>query len=160
MTPTLGIDPGASGGLALLGDGQARAFKLPETERDTVDLLRSLIVPGLHAYIERVSSSPQMGVRSAFTFGHGVGGLRMALIALGIPFESVTPQKWQKAMGCLTGGDKNVSKRRAQELYPALRITHATADALLIATYGLRLAGHRLPSEIPAPESEIPALTP
>jgi hypothetical protein len=38
----------------------------------------------------------------------------------------------------MTKGDKNVSKRRAQELYPQLKITHSTADALLIATYGTR----------------------
>jgi hypothetical protein len=62
----------------------------------------------------------------------------MALTAAGIPFERVRPQKWQQAMGCMTKGDKNVSKRRAQELYPQLKITHATADALLIATYGTR----------------------
>jgi hypothetical protein len=60
----------------------------------------------------------------------------MALTAAGIPFERVTPQKWQKAMGCMTKGDKNVSKRRAQELFPQLKITHAIADALLIAEYG------------------------
>jgi hypothetical protein len=42
-------------------------------------------------------------------------------------------------MRCLTKGDKNVSKARAQELFPALKITHATADALLIAEYGRRL---------------------
>jgi hypothetical protein len=37
-----------------------------------------------------------------------------------------------------TKGDKNVSKRRAQELFPQLKVTHATADALLIAEYGRR----------------------
>jgi hypothetical protein len=42
-------------------------------------------------------------------------------------------------MQCLTGGDKNISKRRAQELFPSLKITHAVADALLIAEYGRRL---------------------
>ena len=79
-----------------------------------------------------------MGVKSAFTFGQGFGHIEMALTAAGIPFERVSPQKWQKAMGCLTKGDKNVSKRRAQELFPHLKVTHATADALLIAAYGRR----------------------
>jgi len=41
-------------------------------------------------------------------------------------------------MGCLTKGDKNVSKRRAQELFPALKVTHAIADALLIAEFARR----------------------
>jgi len=38
----------------------------------------------------------------------------------------------------MTGGDKNVSKRRAQELFPEIKITHAIADALLIAEYARR----------------------
>jgi hypothetical protein len=38
----------------------------------------------------------------------------------------------------MTKGDKNVSKRKAQELFPQLKITHATADALLLAEFGRR----------------------
>jgi hypothetical protein len=62
----------------------------------------------------------------------------MALTAAGIPFERVRPQAWQKAMGCMSKGDKNITKRKAQELFPQIKVTHATADALLIATYGTR----------------------
>jgi Holliday junction resolvasome RuvABC endonuclease subunit len=77
-----------------------------------------------------------MGVVSAFSFGNGFGHLEMALTAAGIPFTRVRPQVWQKALGCLTKGDKNVTKRKAQELFPSIKATHATADALLIAQYG------------------------
>ena len=80
-----------------------------------------------------------MGSTSAFSFGRGVGNLEMALTAAGIPFERVTPQKWQKALGCMTKGDKNVSKRKAQELFPQMKCTHATSDALLIMEYGRRM---------------------
>jgi Holliday junction resolvasome RuvABC endonuclease subunit len=90
------------------------------------------------AYLEQVHSSPQMGVKSAFTFGNGFGHLEMALTAAGIPFERVRPQVWQKAMGCMTKGDKNVSKKRSQELFPQIKVTHAIADALLIASYGAK----------------------
>ena len=62
----------------------------------------------------------------------------MALTAAGISFERIRPQVWQKSLGCMTGGDKNITKRRAQELFPQLKITHATADALLIAYYGTK----------------------
>ena len=79
-----------------------------------------------------------MGVKSAFTFGNGFGHLEMALTAAAIPFERVRPQVWQKATGCMTKGDKNVSKRRAQELFPSIKVTHAIADALLIASYGAK----------------------
>jgi len=81
---------------------------------------------------------PGQGVASSFKFGQGYGSLEMALTAAGIPFERVTPQKWQKALGCLTKGQKNVSKRKAQELFPTMKVTHATADALLIAEWGRR----------------------
>lgn len=143
---TIGIDPGKSGGIAWITDGKPCVEKMPETLQDLWELVADITggfesfreSNGLQfrAYIEAVHSSPQMGVKSAFTFGNGFGHLEMALTAAGIPFERVRPQAWQKAMGCMTGGDKNVSKRRAQELFPSMKITHATADALLIAQYG------------------------
>lgn len=144
MIPDLyiGIDPGKGGGLAFLG-AHVEVVKMPETERDILDCLvtaKAGVIgrSQVKAYLELVRSSPQMGVVSAFTFGLGYGFLRMALIACGIPFDSVTPQKWQKALGCRSGGDKNVTKRRAQELFPDIKVTHAIADALLIAEYGRR----------------------
>jgi hypothetical protein len=75
-----------------------------------------------------------------FKFGMGYGFIQGALMTLGARIELVAPQAWQKAMGCLTKGDKNVSKRRAQELFPTLKVTHATADALLIAEFNRRTA--------------------
>jgi hypothetical protein len=39
----------------------------------------------------------------------------------------------------MSKGDKNVTKRRAQQLFPQLKVTHAIADALLIAEYGRRV---------------------
>ena len=136
----IGIDPGLSGGVAFVPDsGTPWAHKMPETDRDLIDLLRdSINLFDARAVIELVHSSPQMGVKSAFTFGEGYGRLQMALTALGVPYERVRPVVWQKAMGCLTKGDKNVSKRRAQELFPAIKVTHAIADALLIGEYARR----------------------
>ena len=143
----LGIDPGKNGAIAWINDGKPCVEKMPETLQDLWDLIRDIsqVWPygpkssgESRAYIEQVHSSPQMGVKSAFAFGQGFGHLEMALTAAGIPFERVSPQKWQKALGCSTGGDKNVSKRKAQELFPAMKCTHATSDALLIAEYGRR----------------------
>jgi len=142
----IGIDPGVSGGIACVTDaGNALAVKMPATDRDVLDAIKAFVrtatVAGdtAKAVLERVSSSPQMGVVSAFTFGRGVGALRMALTAAKVPFDEVTPQKWQKATGCLTGGDKNISKRRAQQLFPSITVTHAIADALLLAEYCRRV---------------------
>ena len=138
----IGIDPGANGGIAWITDGKACVEKMPDTLQDLWELVVSISLEagtggmGIRAYIEAVSSSPQMGVVSSFSFGRGYGNLEMALTAAGIPFERVRPQVWQKALGCMTKGDKNVSKSKAQELFPDRKITHATADALLIAYYG------------------------
>ena len=135
----IGIDPGQSGGIAYIdSDGCATAWKMPDTERDVYELLRTMDRAGATAWIEKVGPMPKQGVSSTWKFGQHYGSLRMALIATEIPFEGVAPGVWQRSLGCLTHGDKNISKRRAQELYPTLKITHATADALLIATYGRR----------------------
>lgn len=141
---TIGVDPGANGGIAWITDGKACVEKMPDTLQDLWELVVSISLEagtggtGIKAYLEAVSSSPQMGVVSSFSFGRGYGNLEMALTAAGIPFERVRPQVWQKALGCMTKGDKNVSKRKAQELFPDRKITHATADALLIAHYGTK----------------------
>lgn len=152
MKIIIGLDPGASGGIAWITDGKPCVEKMPETLQDLWDLLcdikqgagqnpsirLSVAVEGCKAYLEQVHSMPGQGVASSFKFGQGYGALEMALTAAGIPFERVSPQKWQKALGCLTKGNKNVSKRKAQELFPQMKVTHATADALLIAEYGRR----------------------
>lgn len=138
----IGIDPGKSGGIGFVPEaGQAWSIKMPETDSDILDALQPSSDFDAFAVLEKVHCSPQQGVVSVWTFGVGYGALGMALLACKIPFNRVTPQAWQKAMSCLTGGDKNVSKRRAQELFPYLKITHANADALLIAEYARRNAG-------------------
>ena len=143
----LGIDPGLAGGIAHIGhDEQPHAQKMFDTMADIIDYVWGEQARGVWgtfgqrvAYIEKVASSPQMGVKSAFTFGKGYGSLLMALTAAGIPFTEVAPGVWQRKMGCLSHGDKNVTKNRAQQLFPSLKVTHAIADALLIAEYGRRM---------------------
>ena len=143
---TIGIDVGASGAIAWIDErGKSCVEKMPDTLQDLWELVESIAeiksnwgATPCKAYIEQVSSSPQMGVVSAFSFGRGYGNLEMALTAAGIPFERVRPQVWQKAMGCMTKGNKNISKAKAQELYPDKKVIHATADALLIALYGAK----------------------
>tara|TARA_Y100000361_G_scaffold35863_1_gene30292 strand:+ start:1162 stop:1608 length:447 start_codon:yes stop_codon:yes gene_type:complete len=131
----LGIDVGKSGGIAIVSEESYDAWKIPESERDLWDLLKECKPSIKFGMIERVHSSPQMGVRSAFSFGRSYGFLRGMLIALEIPFDEVSPVKWMTKLSCRTKGDKNVTKRKAQQLFPDLKITHAIADALLIAEY-------------------------
>lgn len=151
----LGIDPGASGCIAAINGGDSSDFtqldypcycRMTETEVDVSIWLRTLIETEgaeLFAFIERVHSMPKQGVSSSFKFGQSYGFLRGLIVGHGIPFEEVTPQRWQKEIGCLTKGDKNVSKAKAQQLFPAEKIVHANADALLIAEYGRRTVNQR-----------------
>lgn len=133
----LGIDPGVCGGVAVIASTSTvlSSFKFKDaTEADIAEVFRQYD-DATFAMIERVSSSPQMGVVSAFTFGRSYGFLRGMLIAHGIAFEEVSPVKWQTAMGCRTGGNKNISKAKAQQLFPGVKVTHANADALLLAEH-------------------------
>lgn len=147
----VGIDPGASGGIAILMvNGHPWEWhKMPDTSADLAELLArcNLSHERIVVYVESVHSSPQMGVSSAFKLGRNVGVIEGVLTALGLRIEYVSPQKWQKEMGCLAkgrtlaGGDrekKNANKAAAQRLFPGIKITHAIADALLIAEYGRR----------------------
>lgn len=140
----VGFDPGASGGAAFLNAtfGTMCAYKFDGmTERDIWELLREYrdMNGGIHlANLEQVNAMPKQGVSSTFKFGTSYGFLRGLLAASGIAYEMVTPQKWQKAIGCMTKGDKNVSKAKAQQLFPSVKVTHAIADAMLIAEYARR----------------------
>jgi len=130
----LGVDPGKGGGMALLdAAGEfVLAKKMPESVVELLGFFQR-VAPGATALLEFVHASPQMGVRSAFTFGHGVGRLEAAIVAAGIPYSEIAPAKWQKIMGCRTGGDKNVTKEYAAKRWPLVKVTHAIADALILA---------------------------
>ena len=138
----IGIDPGKSGAIAFIdgATGDAWAIKAKETMHDLCEAVREAVGgQSCTATIEKVHSSPQMGVKSAFSFGQSYGQLEMLLCALGVRYEHVSPAKWQGDMKCRTGGDKNITKAAAQRLFPAVKITHANADALLLAEYCRRI---------------------
>jgi len=133
----IGIDPGASGAIAVVfGSGNVCWIKNDSTEHELANWIRELVLSHeLAAVIEQVNAMPKQGVSSTFKFGKSFGFLIGILTALQVPYESYRPQVWQKHMRCLTKGDKNVSKAAAQRLWPSTKITHANADALLIAEF-------------------------
>lgn len=141
----IGIDPGTNGGIAVLDDSGAVIFlrKMPETPQDLIDALRRFSDDSC-CTLEKVGGMPGNGGMAMFNFGKGYGHLEMALLALKIPTETVTPQKWEKTyqLGASRGVKKtewkNRLKAKAQQLFPGERITLAVCDALLIAEYGRR----------------------
>lgn len=135
----MGIDPGKTGGISIVYDvGDAEVHKMPATIPDVVDLIISLKHKASICVLEKVHAMPKQGVTSVFTFGTGFGVLQAALAAAKIPVMLVSPAKWQMALGCKSGGKKNVTKAAAQRLFPDIKMTHALADALLIGEYGRR----------------------
>lgn len=149
----LGIDPGQNGGIVLLDErGRvARAEKMPATEADIWNAIPDGMEHDVTAMLEKVHSMPGQGVASTFKFGMGYGGLRMALIASSVPFDDVTPQKWQKALGIVPRKPsesktafKNRLKSRSQILFPREKVTLSVCDALLIAHYCYCLCSERV----------------
>jgi len=157
----VGIDPGLSGGIAAISERGSvlRVRRMPKTDGELLaifkqlDDLASFDDGGVFAMLEHVHSTPQMGVASSFTFGVGFGKLLMCLEAVQMPYELVAPIRWQNVIQCRTPRevraelghkDKNINKRKAQELFPREEVTHAIADALLLAEYCRRVRGGKL----------------
>lgn len=132
-----GLDPGKSGAVTFINEAgnEVVRFGFGATEADTAAVFRSFAPCVRMAYLEKVASMPGQGVVSMFTFGQSYGFLRGLLTAFEIPYEEVRPLKWQSFMGCTSGGDKNVTKQRAQQLWPHLKWTHALSDSALIAEF-------------------------
>jgi hypothetical protein len=138
----LGLDPGSSSGaLSAINNGRLISVNMPETDKDLLDLLKSLVFSDdgkCFGILESVSAFPGQGVTSCFHFGENFGKLQMALLAAEVPFERIRPVQWQKSLGCLTGGDKAITLRKAQELFPSDKITKRRADSVLLAVYAQR----------------------
>jgi len=149
----LGFDPGGSGGFAIVNHDGAfvHAQKFGDlTERDIWNAVKEFTLGNDIGLVmcEAVHSMPKQGVASSFKFGASYGFLRGILVASGVRYEFVSPQKWQTKLGCRTGGDKNKSKAAAQQRHPGEKITHAIADALLIAEYARRMYREIEPGEV------------
>lgn len=148
----IGIDPGKSGGIACVyvREQTSLAIPMPETERDIIDEIEILVNLGTACiFLEKVGSIFPKGKmkpspKAMFNFGKNYGFLRGAALGSKTRLENVQPKTWQKAIGVYypAGANntvkKNISKARAQELFPHLKITHKTSDALLIAEFGKR----------------------
>lgn len=149
----IGIDPGASGAIAAcLPDGELKIWQLKKDRFE--DVLRELseLKTPMYALLEKVGATPQMGVCSSFAFGENYGGIKSALRALNIPFELITPQKWQqiyplpKCKPKATPEEKKAFKLQhkrdlyncAKDLFPTLCTSQDKADALLILNYAMK----------------------
>jgi len=152
----LGIDPGVSGAVAFsLSTVEGvhtlagiDAVKMPDSPEGIFDLLKRLM-GGLDdtefiCFCEKTGTyRPGNSAPSAVKFARHCGHIDMALIAVDIKTHFITPYGWMKKVvpDCPKNKSKTDRKRhikeRMQVLYPDLKVTLATADALGILTYGL-----------------------
>ena len=154
MKYIIGIDPGANGGIAVLDiDGNViDVRKMPDTPQDILECLRKYSSSTLFSndgvcYIEKVGTGmPGQSSKATATFARHCGHLEMALLALGIKTNDVTPNKWEKSYQLGKSTDaisktvwKNKLKAKAQQLFPKERVTLAICDALLLAEYGRKI---------------------
>lgn len=112
MKSFMGIDPGVSGGIAIVSEDRkhVRAWTMPKTREGLIDIFRTQTRDVEVVYVEKVWSSPQMGVASAFTFGGKYEGPILVAMCAGIEVIEVLPQKWQRTLGL--GSDPSKAKRR------------------------------------------------
>jgi len=163
-TVYIGIDPGLTGGIALLPGSDTRlgawSYPMPVHQVSpkgyvknavngaalTVLLRNHLSGMGLQpvtalAFVERVSAFPGQGVASMFSLGWSLGAVLGVLNGLGVPTVMVEPKNW-KAHFKLTK-EKEQARLLAARLFPDLTLTrkadHGRAEALLIGLYGRHL---------------------
>lgn len=156
----LSIDPGQSGAVAALADGEFAGFAdMPTSARkaggEIIDpqqlgaAVRGLVMqhPGAHrlAVIEKVGAMPGQGGTGMFRFGQSDGMARGVIGCLNIPLIEVAPMKWKRHFG-LVGTkeapiDKDCARTLAIQRFPSAaqflqrKKDIGRADALLIALW-------------------------
>ena len=144
MNTIIAIDPGKGGAIALFRKGRPQLVEKWSDEWEMSNLVHDIqnSYIDVTAIIENVHSMPGQGVVSMFSFGENYGIWRGILIALGIPHERISPQKWQSFYG-LSSIHKGADRKRrlcalAKERFPSLKPTLKTCDALLLGNYAVQ----------------------
>ena len=149
----IGIDPGLSGGIAILDDlkvfdffdmpimSEGKKNKNQLNSAQLVNIIKKHIVSGnTFVIVEQVSAMPGQGVTSMFNFGQTFGSIKGICAALNLPIFYVRPAKWKKHFE-LINASKDASRTKVIEMYPSIsdRLRKKKdvnkADAILIARY-------------------------
>lgn len=158
MPYTVAIDVGKSGGIAWASPAiQPAAEPMPQSEDEVVEFFKTLKAQNdaehegqaPTAFIEKVTGfiGNAHPASRMFTFGEGFGFLKGALMASGWRVRLVRPQEWQRGLDLKRERTqtktewKRSLKSEAAALFPSLKPTLKTADALLILEYAKRCGG-------------------
>ena len=159
----IGIDPGLNGAVGVVWDSELaycdpQVFDTPTMVVSGIKNKRvhntaamaailkpwSTIAEKVLVVLENVHSMPKQGVASSFSFGQGLGMWQGIIAAFGMPLEMPSPQRWKKEILADQGKDKDASRFKAIQLYPALasqlsrKKDDGRAEAILMAEYGRR----------------------
>lgn len=132
------IDPGKTGALAFHNpdsDVPVWVTPMPETLTDLRDLMDE------HSHytviVERQNGLMRgKGIGQIQKFIRGCGEIDGVLVGLQIPHDHVLPNTWMRGLIGSAKGKKAI-KDKVQRLYPHLRVTNNTADALGILAWAL-----------------------
>jgi len=145
MNGIISIDPGASGGLALVTDEFSRASKCPKTTEEMFTIYNdfyneSNFVTGFkpQVVIEKVWAFPTDARSNAFNFGMNYGKWLGIISSSEVEPILVIPRKWQEVYQPLSK-EKKIRKKElktiAQDMFPDIKVTLYNSDALLIAAW-------------------------
>ena len=152
MTVCVGIDPGLSGAVGVLNNGEfVRVEDIPTVLKGSGVVKNEVDPYGLYKMIryltqgyeeaeialERVSAMPGQGSSSVFSFGDTYGCCRSAATISGHPVFLVPPATWKKHFKI--GRDKEEARALAIRLFPEaplnLKRYVDRAEALLMARW-------------------------
>jgi hypothetical protein len=157
----IGIDPGLSGGIAILHPADnfnphVEAWCIPMlVSGDDLDIkaIATWITDNRFgkllagACIEKVHAMPDQGTVSMFRFGYVTGMIRGLIRSMYIPLYEVTPQAWKKEILAGTAKDKQAAIDFCLNTFPNINLFttpksrkhhDGMADATCIALYGYR----------------------
>lgn len=142
----IGIDPGASGAMAIIpeqGEPILLDFKTEGIRGYAANISHLLgEQPHLTIAVELVHAMPGQGVSSMFSFGQRLGELHGMLQTLELEWHNVRPQAWQKHCGVISKSGKKGIHSAISTIYPNAPlvgpkggIKDGRCDALGIAHY-------------------------
>ena len=152
----IGIDPGISGSICFLNDGEIlEVIEMPtmtdgkknkkqvngsQVYNELIKRIKGFEKNQIRVVIEHVSAMPGQGVTSMFSFGQSFGILKGICTAMQLPMFFVRPNKWKKYFNLLNS-QKDASRTRAIEIFPyfssqlSRKRDSNKADAILIASF-------------------------
>lgn len=144
---SIGIDPGKSGGYAVLQDGRIFVARVWDDVGfiSAMQYVADQPVSTIRVALEKVGAMPHQGVTSMFSFGTSYGFIQGVLQAYGIPYQLVPPGVWKREFGL--SSDKQKSIDVCRRLFPDANLlatprckkpSDGISESLLLAEYARR----------------------